>query len=166
MTITDPLLQWHEALVVAGFEVEDFTMEPHGWFAVFGTLDRCRLALWRNFRHSINIVVESAAAPHSPLVHTSRKAPSGGSVTQAWFRVQWCDSTWRWSPVDDHPREFIGLLSAIRAVTKGDVRPVDMTEDALRRYWGDRWVNTAIGPKDIPPSWLNAARTPESPRRP
>lgn len=118
----DPLLQWHEAFVAAGYEVDslvtdDITRE----FVAFGVLDKHRLVLWRGFNDAVNVLVESPLVKHEPLVSTWQKAPSGGTWSQGWFGYTAWNRAWRYGDFVRNHVGFMQALTAIRTVIRGHV---------------------------------------------
>ena len=165
----DPLLAWHEAFVAAGYEVESLiTNDITRDFAAFGTLDRHRLVLWRGFNDAVNILVESEAAPHQPLVRTWQKLPSGGSTSYGWLGDKRWKAAWRYGDFVRNHVGFMQVLTAVRAVIRGNVT-VDDDDD--RRHFMEERLKVAnaifMQRRYLPPeSWVIApGRTPESPRR-
>lgn len=168
MTITDPLLKWHEALVVAGLEVEHFITNPQvSQFSVYGTIDKRRIALWRGFNDQVNVVVDAARAEPRLLVQAAQKSPSGGVTAMTWMRVEWLTGYWYFGWFLRDTVGFIQTLSLIRAVAHGRMQPADKANDRMLQSMTDHWSiarQQRLG--DPPEEWLSAARTPESPRRP
>lgn len=165
----DPLLKWHEAFVAAGYEVESLnTNDITQDFVAFGTLDGHRLVLWRGFNTAVNILVESDALKDRSLVRTWQKLPSGGSASYGWLGDARWGAAWRYGDFVRNHVGFIQVLTAVRAVIRGNVTADD--DDYRRKFMDERLtVANAIfmQRRYLPPeSWVIVpGRTPESPRR-